>query len=267
MEGQLVKAECTANWLTLTLDRPAARNALSNALIETLIERLREAAVDLSIRGITLRGAGQVFCAGGDIKEFAAVHADVPGALERVYANSIRTGELLRIVAEQPQPVVAAVHGAAIAGGLGLMAAADFVITAADTRFALTETRLGIVPAQIAPWVAARTGNTVAKRLMLSGRRFNSTEAKTYGLIDWLVDQESDLDHQVADVRREILRCAPGANRRTKQLMRSLTSGVSDEQIANAATAFTDALTSNEGRQGIEGFLQRKAPPWSPQDR
>ncbi|MEL7311933.1 MAG: enoyl-CoA hydratase-related protein [Pseudomonadota bacterium] len=263
----MVIAERTEHWLTLTLDRPAARNALSNALIETLVDELEKAAQDREVRGITLQGAGQVFCAGGDINEFAAVHADIPEAFERVFANSIRTGELLRVVAEQPQPVVAAVHGAAIAGGLGLMAAADIVIAAANTRFALTETRLGIVPAQIAPWISARTGTNIAKRLMLSGRRFNSDEALAYGLIDRLVDEESDLAGQVRDVQSDILRCAPEANRRTKRLMRSLVNPVSDEQIASAAKTFTEALTSDEGHQGVAGFLKQKAPPWSPQER
>ncbi len=250
------------DWLTLELNRPDSRNALSPELISTLTSELVRAREDISIRGMTLRGAGEVFCAGGDLKGFRALNNEHESSLEDIHTASRETGRLLRAVALQPQPVIVVAHGAAMAGGLGLMAAADIAIVHADTRFALTETRLGLIPAQIAPWIVRRAGTIAAKRLMLTGAAFAADEALALGLADFVESDEERLQERLERIKGDIRSCAPGANRTTKALMQHLEAQTLDDFIERAADAFSQALAGEEGQQGIQSFLDRSPPPW-----
>jgi isohexenylglutaconyl-CoA hydratase len=159
-----IELERDGGWVTVWLNRPATRNALTGEMVEHLIGTLDTVRGDRSVRGVTFRGKGGVFCAGGDIKGFRAVfQGEMTDAAEVAAANR-RAGDLFERIESMPQVVVMLVEGAAIAGGLGMLCAADIVVVTKTAQFALTETTLGIPPAQIAPFVARRASTARRRR-------------------------------------------------------------------------------------------------------
>jgi len=165
---------------------------------------------DRTVRGITLRGKNGVFCSGGDLKSFNAMQA--PGVSHTEVAKMNRgIGDVLLALNEMPQVVICLVEGAAIAGGLGLMCCGDVIIGTEDAKFSLTETMLGIPPAQIAPFVVARVGLPTARRIMLTGARFKGVEARQYGLLDETAADVEGVEAIEAKIKSGVLRCGPGA--------------------------------------------------------
>lgn len=245
-----LSAKLDGGWLSITLNTPENRNALSAGMSADLTAVLMAVRDDRAVRGITLRGNGGVFCAGGDLKGFSGGDADI-------LAMSKGGGALFALVVSMPQVVVALVEGAAVAGGLGLACCADIVVTTKGVKYALTETRLGIVAAQIAPYVAARTGLVTAKRLMLTGSLFSGEEAQAYGIADFVSD---DLVGKETEIRKQVLQCAPGANALTKDLLSKLGA---DDFTELAAQTFLTALQSDEGREGLTAFMQKRKPKWA----
>ncbi|MEL7297180.1 MAG: enoyl-CoA hydratase-related protein [Pseudomonadota bacterium] len=260
MSAPTIHTALDRGWLTITLDQPDNRNALSDTMVADVSSVLAEAADNRDIRGITFRGEGKVFCAGGDLKGFQRELDEA--SLTTINAVSRRAGALFHQINEMPQVVVMLVHGAAIAGGLGMMCAGDIVAVTSDTRFALTETQLGIVPAQIAPLVIQRAGQATGRRLMLTGARFNAQEAQSFGLADFVVDDGDALGAIEAQVQTDVRRCAPGAVAATKALLRSLTGQQLSTLIDNAAQVFAERLASDEGREGIAAFIEKRDPRW-----
>ncbi len=249
-------------WLTIWLARPESRNALSSEMVAELLSLLRSTAPDRSVRGITFRGQGDVFCAGGDLKGFQS-DLDDPDAVAAIALSSRGAGELFHQINRMPQVVIMLVHGAAMAGGLGMVCAGDVVAVTRECRFALTETRLGIVPAQIAPLVINRIGPAKARRIMLTGARFKGDEAHALGIADFVADDDDGLDSIEANVRKDVMHCAPGAVAATKALLRESGRRESDAMIDAAANCFTERLLSDEGREGIASFIEKRQPDWS----
>ena len=157
---------------------------------------------------------------------------------------------------------IAVVDGPAVGGGMGLAAAADIVIATAKARFALTETSLGIPPAQIAPHLVLRLGPLVAKRLALTGARLDGREAAAVGLADVYCETDEERDARLAELIVTIERCAPGANAESKRLFRACLSQTPDEYVETAAQSFAAALRGPEGREGLAAFAQKRAPSW-----
>ncbi len=252
----------SAGWLTVWFNTPENRNALSDELTAELRAALEAVRNDPAVRGVTLRGRGGVFCAGGDLKGFQAA---LTGGLSHEAASTMNKmgGELFRLINEFPKVIVVLVEGAAIAGGLGLACCADIVAVTHDAKFALTETQLGIVPAQIAPHVIRRIGETAARRLMLTGARFDGQEAARLGVADHVAEDAVQLDKIEADIRKAVMRCAPGANAATKKLVVDAKSLDADQLIDRAASVFADSITSDEGREGIMAFVQKRKPDWA----
>src|SRR5438093_5848176 len=166
---------------TLTLDRPEVGNALDDALVARLGEALAACAADPAVRVVVVTGAGKVFSAGADLNWMRRMRA--AGAQANL-DDARRTQAVFAAIAQLPRPVVARVNGAARGGGVGLLAAADVVVAAAEASFAFTEVRLGIVPAMIAPFVIARIGVARARRLFLTAETFGAVEAQAFGLVD-----------------------------------------------------------------------------------
>ena len=241
-------------WATVWLNRPQVRNALSGEMVSELQAVLDGLAADASVRGVTLRGKGGVFCAGGDLKGFQDL-ADVAAIAQASKA----AGVLFERVATMPQPVVALVDGAAMAGGLGIVCACDLVAVAPDAKFALTEVTLGIPPAQIAPYVVARLGLREAKKLMLTAARFDGVRAGEIGLADAVTD---DLAGFEAETRKAVLRCAPGANAVTKDIALACARMSAAEMRDYAAQGFARCL-ADEGREGVAAFLEKRKPEWA----
>jgi len=176
---------------------------------------------------------------------------------------SRQAGELFWLLAEMPQVVLVLVEGAAMAGGFGIVCTGDIVATTGDAKFALTETTLGIAPAQITPFVVQRLGLRVARRLMLTAARFDGVEAGRLGLADYVLEDAAALDRTEDDVREQVKRCAPGANAVTKRLVLAAQSRSKDEILDMAGDAFADCLLGDEGREGIESFLGKRKPRWA----
>ncbi len=255
--------------LYVALNRPQARNALSREMVTELSAVAEFLEKNREIGAVVLRGAGGTFCAGGDIKGFKASFEGKPkrGKPDPVAVNNRRFGKFLARFNGLPQTVVAAVEGAAIAGGLGLMSVADVVIAAADAKFALTETSLGIPPAQIAPFVAARIGVPRARLLALTGARFDAREAARLGLVDLVCDDKMAFEAMLKKILADIGRCAPGANAATKRLLLASLTTPREKLLDQAAKDFAACLRGEEGREGVSAFLEKRPTRWAEKSR
>ena len=257
--------EQEAGWLTIWFNRPDNRNALSKELTTELKEVLNAVRDKKNIRGITLRGKGGVFCAGGDLKGFKNNYQGGSQTVEDIAAASRQGGQMFDLINELPQVVLILVEGAAIAGGLGMVCCADAVAVTKDARFAMTETAIGIPPAQIAPFVAQRLGLRIARRLMVTASRFDGEEAHRLGLADYVVDDAAGLDQIEADMKKQVRRCAPGANAVTKAIVLAPRHLNREQQLDFAAKGFAECMLSDEGREGVASFIEKRKPIWAEQ--
>lgn len=252
--------------LSITLNRPEMRNALDSEMVAelTAVVDCLESARDIGC--VVLRGAGGTFCAGGDVRGFMAQFASAPpppGERDPIALNNRRFGAFLARFDNLPQTIVVAVEGAAFGGGLGLAAIGDVVIAMADARFAMSETGLGVIPAQIAPFVAARVGVSAARRLALTGLRFDGREAARIGLVHQVADDKAGFAAALAKTLADIDRCAPGANAATKRLLLSSRTTPLDALLDDAADAFAAALRGAEAKEGVAAFLEKRPAAWS----
>ena len=257
--------EQDAGWLTIWFNRPDNRNALSKELTTELKEVLNAVRDKKNFRGITLRGKGGVFCAGGDLKGFKNNYQGGSQTVEDIAAASRQGGQMFDLINELPQVVLILVEGAAIAGGLGMVCCADAVAVTKDARFAMTETAIGIPPAQIAPFVAQRLGLRIARRLMVTASRFDGKEAHRLGLADYVVDDAAGLDQIEADMKKQVRRCAPGANAVTKAIVLATRHLNREQQLDFAAKGFAECMLSDEGREGVASFIEKRKPIWAEQ--
>lgn len=247
-------------WATIWLDRPAVKNAMNDDMLDELMACFDEIANNSDIRGLTMRGRNGVFCAGGDLNSFQVYQSDEK-SLEDTASFNRRIGTVLDAFNRLPVTTIVLVEGAAIAGGLGLMCCADVIATTPDAKFSLTETMIGIPPAQIAPFVVSRVGLSTGRRIMLTGARFDGVEATRLGLADYETD---DLDAIEAQVKKGVLKCAPGAIAATKDLILNSTVLSRDEALDRAAGSFATCLRSDEGHEGVASFLEKRKPNWAP---
>ncbi|AJD48472.1 enoyl-CoA hydratase [Isoalcanivorax pacificus W11-5] len=249
--------------LHVTLNRPESRNAMSLGMVNELMAVFDAVADDDTVRAIVLRGTGGHFCAGGDIKDMAGARARAAGGdADAFYALNRRFGEMITRANVQPQVIVAVLEGAVLGGGFGLACVSDVAIAADDAQFGLPETGLGVIPAQIAPFVVQRIGLTQARRLALTGARFNGVEAARLGIAHEAVPA-TDIDTRLADTLKQIRRCAPHANRVTKQLVLNTLSQPLSDVLDQAAHDFASAVASAEGAEGTMAFVQKRLPQWA----
>lgn len=243
----------------LTLDRPDKHNALDGAAWRELQKALLAIGNDESARIVVLTGAGTTFCAGADI---AYMRSMMNASEEENLADATLLANCLRTLSELPQPVIARVNGNAFGGGVGLVACADIAIAAATARFALTEVRLGIVPAAISPYVIAAIGERQARRLFLTAAPFDAHEASTLGLLHVAVEGQA-LDAAVEQQIELLLRGGPFAVRAAKKLAREA-AAANDLQVfsGQAARLLARLRASPEGREGLSAFLERRKPDW-----
>jgi methylglutaconyl-CoA hydratase len=240
----------------ITLARAARRNALSRSLVAALHRAFTSIAEDGETRVVVLSGDGPVFCAGGDIAEFSEAAAS-----GRSRADAEGLADLLAAMATCPAPVVACVHGAAFGGAVGLVCAADVAIAAEGTRFSLSEARLGLVPAVISPYVIAALGVREAKARMLLAAPFGVDEALRCGLIHRCVPP-AQLDAATEEAVADLLHCAPGALAAIKRLP-SLLAGADAETVRAVTTSLlVERLASDEGREGLRAFLEKRPAVW-----
>jgi len=208
----MIRHSVTGGVATITLDSPHNRNALSHALITELLDALETAGAHAETRVIVLSHTGPAFCAGADLKETVA-------AFQSGSVPAGRMGDVLAAIWESPKPVIARVGGAARAGGLGIVAAADIAVCADDVTFAFTEVRIGVIPAVISATVLPRLAPRAAAELLLTGDQFDARRAVEVGLVTAAVSA-AELDQTVDRYARALLRAAPGALAGTKELLR-----------------------------------------------
>jgi methylglutaconyl-CoA hydratase len=245
----------------ITLNRPARRNALSRELIAALHESIGSVAEGDGTRVVVLAGNGPVFCAGGDIAEYAEA-AGTP----RASANAEALARLLAAIADCPVPVVARVHGDAYGGGVGLLCAADIVVATPGGRFSLSEARLGLVPAAIARYMLLAMGERQALAQMLLAAPFGAMEARDWGVVHRVVP-DGELDAAIEAVIGQLRLGAPSALATVKRLPRLLAGRDRDQQHAAVVDLHADTLASDEGREGLAAFLDKRRPAWAPPDR
>lgn len=249
-----------AGVLHITLNRPESRNAMNLSMLEELIEVLTTAANDPQLRAIVLRGAGGHFCAGGDIKDMASARATGSEAYRKLNRHF---GRLLELAEQQPQVLLVVLEGTVLGGGLGLACVSDIALCLADARFGLPETSLGVIPAQIAPFVVKRIGLTQARRLALTAARFEGPEALRLGLVHHSAKNSEDLQVQLDSYLQQIRHCAPQANARTKALLLACGEQSMHSLLDQAAEAFAESVTGAEGAEGTQAFVQKRPPSWA----
>jgi isohexenylglutaconyl-CoA hydratase len=252
--------------LHVTLDRPETKNALNRAMVRDLTAAVDYLAAHHDVRAAVVRGANATFCAGGDINGFKEMFSTpAPAASERdgVALHNRRFGAIMARFEELPQTIVMVVEGAAFGGGLGLMCGGDVVLAAADAKFSISETTLGVPPAQIAPFVAQRIGVARTRRLSLTAHRFDGREAERLGLVDQACEGTAALDAALEQVLAGIRRCSPHANAVTKRLILASRTLAREELLEQSADAFAECLRGEEGREGVTAFLEKRKARWA----
>jgi methylglutaconyl-CoA hydratase len=235
--------------LTLTLDSPQNRNALSPQLLDELADGLAEAAADTSVRAVVLTATGKVFCSGADLSA-------LPGA------STSRMPEVLNAIRSAPIPVIARVGGHARAGGLGLIAASDLAVATAGSSFAFSEVRVGVAPAIILVPLLRMADRRFLSRGALTGEPFGAADAAGAGILTSVVDDERALDEWVDGAVASILASAPGAVAATKALLSELAEMPWTEGLARAAARSGELFAGAEAAEGMDAFLHKRTPSW-----
>ncbi|MEC5215232.1 methylglutaconyl-CoA hydratase [Actimicrobium sp. GrIS 1.19] len=244
---------------TVTLDRPDVRNAFNAASIAELTAVFRELGDDDSVRAIVLAANGVAFCAGADLnwmKEMAG-YSDAENL-----ADALCLAEMLRTIYLCPKPVVAQVQGDCYAGGMGLVAACDIAVAADTVNFCLSEVRLGLIPATISPYVIKAMGENAARRYFLTAERFDASEALRIGFVAQAVPAAA-LDEAVAALVKALVSASPNAVREAKRLVSDIGGApITDALIAETAERIAVIRASDEGREGVRAFLDKRKPGW-----
>ena len=252
-----------AGILTLTLNRPQKRNAMNLQLVEELMAVFDAIAEDRSFRAVVLRGAEGNFCSGGDISGMNKEGTSEQDAARITWEFNRIFGRMITRVNRAPQLVVTVLEGAVLGGGFGLACISDVAIADKQAKFAMPETGLGIIPAQIAPFVVSRIGLTQARRLALLGERIDGEAALKLGMVHYLTDGPQQMQSQLDEVIAKLRRCAPNANAVTKQLMLDVGQVELEQLLDRAADDFCAAMRSEEGQQGTLAFMHKRLPPWA----
>ncbi len=241
--------------LSVTLNRPEVHNAFNDELIGEAIDLFSSIAP--SVRAVVLRGNGSNFCAGADLNWMSRM---VAYTREENIRDSAQLAKMYAILNECPVPIVGRIQGAAIGGGVGLVAICDIAIAAPDARFGFSEVKLGIMPAVISPYVIARIGESHARALFLTGERFDAERALRIGLVHRVAD---DLDAAVAETLGQLKTSGPEAVRECKRLI----ARVATRNLSNAVPYTIEAIAarrvSDEGQAGMKAFLEKKKAPWA----
>lgn len=243
---------------TLALARPGKHNAMSEQMLDELTAAAETISRDPTIRVVVLVAEGPTFCAGGDLN-WMRQQMQVPPAMRAAQAGKLAW--MLKALNELPQPVIGRIHGNAFGGGVGLACICDVAIGAETIEMGLTETRLGVIPATIGPYVVARMGAARARQVFMSSRRFDAHEAVRLGLLASAVPQD-DLDSAIEREVHPYLGCAPGAVAEAKALVRALAAPIDEDVITMTIEALSKRWQSPEAAEGIDAFFAKRSPSW-----
>jgi methylglutaconyl-CoA hydratase len=243
------------------LNRPEVHNAFNAELIvelRRLFKRFSDEPAD-SLRAVVLAGEGPSFCAGADVNW---MRASLNLTREENEQDAMVMAEMFDAIDRCAAPVVARVQGAALGGGMGLCAVSDLVIAEAGARFGFTETRLGILPSVISPFVIAKIGETHARALFPGGRRFDATRALRIGLVHEVVEGEAALDGAVETAVKDLLAAGPTAARAAKAIIREVRGLPHESTRWHTARRIAGQRTSAEGQEGLRAFIEKRDPAW-----
>jgi methylglutaconyl-CoA hydratase len=248
----------------VTMNRPERHNAFDDALVAELTEALRSMEAEEGVRVVVLSGAGKSFSAGADLHWMRRMASY---SMDENRRDSMALASLMRTLAHLAKPTVARVQGPAYGGGVGLVACCDVAIAAQNATFALTEAKLGLIPAVISPYVVAAIGERAARRYFLSAERISAGEACRLGRVHEVAASEGDLDEKIGIVVDSMLACGPVAQREAKALIRAVANRpVTSELLQDTAERIAKLRASPEGREGIAAFLEKRRPSWVPPD-
>jgi methylglutaconyl-CoA hydratase len=244
---------------TVTLNRPDVRNAFNETTIAEITRAFRELGADADLRAIVLAANGPAFCAGADLnwmKKMAGyTHAEN-------HADALQLAEMLRTIYLCPKPVVARIQGDCYAGGMGLVAACDIIVAVEEANFCLSEVKLGLIPATISPYVIKAMGENASRRYFLSAERFGAQEALRIGFAHEVVAADA-LDAKVAEIVKALVNNSPNAVRHAKVLVREVVGQtVNDALLADTAERIAQIRASEQGREGVASFLEKRKPSW-----
>ena len=266
-KDEAIQQETIAGFLLLTFNQPDIRNPLGPNVVAALSSAIDQASLDPSIRAVVLRGYGSVFSAGGNLGNFqerlaAPMNAD---GSDPIATSNRSFGTFLEQLRKFPKPVVVAAQGAAMGGGAGLVAAADISMAIVDTKFCFTEAKLGLLPAQILPFVIERIGAKAARRLMLTAERFNASDALQLGLVDFVEPDMDAMRNRLVAVLDNISACGPNAVMATKRLSYRNDWAVSERGLTtlldDCATAFAQAMR-DEAHEGLTALREKRPASW-----
>jgi len=243
------------------LNRPDVRNAFNDAVIAELTQAFGELSADTTLRAIVLGGHGKAFCAGADLSWMRAM-ADYDWEQNR--ADAQKLADMLWTIYSCPVPVVGRIHGDCYAGGVGLAAACDVLVAADGMNFCLSEAKLGLLPATIAPYVVKALGEQAARRYFVSAERFDAATAKALGFVHEVIEADA-LDAKVDEIVAAIVANGPAAVKACKQLVKDVAARpITAELRADTARRIADIRASDEGKEGVQSFLAKRKPTWLP---
>jgi methylglutaconyl-CoA hydratase len=261
MSNELVRYESRGPAVVLTLNRPDRRNALSRDLIMALTEAFGRARDDAAARSVILTGAGNTFCAGMDLTELQETLISSTKKQAPVWDDALRLAKLYDLIYTLPKPTIAAVNGAAVAGGAGLASVCDLAVAAPEARFGYPEVRRGLVAAMVMPHLLRHVGERTARYLLLTGELIDAEEACRVGLINAVAPAEQLLTRALTWAHA-LAEGGPKALARTKELLQLFShQAVGLEEAAKASAA---PRLSDECKQGLEAFFNKRPAPWAP---
>ena len=265
MSKHPVLLEISGRIATVTLNDPERRNPVTgNDMIAALLETFAKVQADPQVSVMILTGADPAFCAGGDIKDMAGARQQAAsGDGDAFQKLNRRFGEMITAANHQPQVLITVLEGAVLGGGFGLACISDVALAHTGATFGLPETGLGVIPAQIAPFVVERIGLTQARRLALTGIRFQGEEARRLGIVHEVATDADALEALLEDTLKAVRKCAPHANRVTKQLVLDVGHQPMEALLDQAAKDFAAAVNSEEGQEGTMAFVQKRPASWN----
>ena len=241
------------------LAREKVRNAFNEVSIADLSAAFEQFSRDDSVRAIVLAAQGPAFCAGADLDWMRRMSKYSP---DENRADALRLATMLRTIYECPKPVIARVHGDVYAGGVGLVAACDISVASLDASFCLSETKLGLIPATIGPYVLRAMHSNIARRYFLTAEKFTAAEAFRIGLVHELALPE-ELDGKVNEILGALMLTSQSAVTEAKRLVRDLVHRpIDDNLVADTAQRIADIRTTDDGREGVRSFLEKRKPQW-----
>ena len=248
---------------TLTINRPQVHNAFDDELIVRLLHTLEAVEADPDVRLLVLRAEGKNFSAGADLNWMRRMADYSP---EENLADAEQLARLMERLNHLNKPTIARVQGLAFGGGVGLVACCDMAVAADNAGFALSETRLGLIPAVISPYVIAAIGERAARRYMLTAERFDAAEAQRIGLVHEAVPEDV-LDEALERLVSSLLLCGPNALSAAKSLIFAVSRKPTTDTVRrDTAERITRVRASDEGREGVSAFLQKRPPAWIPEE-